>query len=1357
MIRLFLSILLIAGNFNIFAQYSISNQTVTDCSGTLTDSEANTLNSGWYAHNENYIFTICPNNSLSVTIDFLSFNTEPINDFLLIYDGPDTNSGILAGPFSGRNTPPQIISTGCITIVFVSDMNVAADGFELNWTSEATLPITPNILINSTPSCSISSLNITLDQKIHCDSVLTTNFVFQGPTSTSTNASGVNCFNDSTYEIELNFSQILDKSGLYNLNFNMSFVDECENVWQLNPRKQFYINDCPLELFITSDDDTVCQGECVNLFSNVSGGDSTTYQYSWTNFSNNTGSINVCPVSTTTYYLTVNDSSTAVQAIDSITIFVNNPPTVQSNVDVCQTNSTINLVANPTGGFWKGTGVSRNGTFSTLGLPARSFDLTYEYGGCTDVTTVNIIEVYAGPDISACLNAPIFNLNTSNITTGGTWSGCICLQQNGDIDVGNISRNIEAIYILPNGCTDTLNVTVAPMQIQSNDTVCQNSGSLPLNFSPAGGLWTSMPQNPIIASICNSPVLNYPYSQSFEYGLSSWLHDPNNDFDWSLNFNRTRSASTGPSSAYDNIFYIYTEASNNNHPSKTSSIISPCYNLSQYNNPILHFFLHKFGQGQGSFSVDLSIDNGSSWLLDYYRKDGDMGNQWNEVFVDLSDYNSSELLIRFRVITGDGSNGPAWQGDVAIDKVSILSGPITNDGFFLSDYSNQNINKLVYKVEGCFDSLELFVKEISAGSDTIICPYQNPFNLVGSPSGGVWSGNYITNTSNGTFDPSSANGLNSVVYENNSCTDTITINIINTDILISSYEICKNEGLQNLGNIPVNVLGGIWTGSGVINQNNKYFFDPIIAGKGSHYLKYVANTCLDSFKVSVIESAKLSDTLFCIQSKDVFLNSSLDSGFWTGSGIINSSSGLFSPSSLDTGKYEVIYQSTFGCKDTLTVTIYSSPILSISGLDSFYCNNDTSIIINLSPTGGILNGNGIIGNIFNPFVAGEGYHNIRYEYGTGDCIVFIDKVVNVGPLLEVTSSQSKDTICVGEQLKISSFPLGGDGNYVFSWDNGLSNSFEHIVSPTKSTNYNLLLSDGCSKDVSANFSVYVHNDIEYSIETSDIKCYGEKGYAKVDMHTNGNYYFQWDSQVPSFLDSIVNYVGTDHALKIIDLDSECFKTLTIEIPGYSRFNSSFFSNVNECLSILSSEFQFIDNSLLNVNEISDKSYWDFDNGEIENYIYGVNPFYTFNDTGIFNVKLVLINEGDCLDSSIVQVCVITETEVHVPSTFTPNNDLCNDNFYVIGVGGFEEFEITIYSRWGSDVIFTSNEINLVNSVNNICSSYDGSNNYYLMGEWDGKANDGTKVQSGIYAYEIFYKAYGISESKRVSGFFNLIR
>ena len=56
----------------------------------------------------------------------------------MIYDGPNTTYPVLAGPFSGTNIPPQIISTGCVTIVFISDLNVAAEGFELVWEAEVT-------------------------------------------------------------------------------------------------------------------------------------------------------------------------------------------------------------------------------------------------------------------------------------------------------------------------------------------------------------------------------------------------------------------------------------------------------------------------------------------------------------------------------------------------------------------------------------------------------------------------------------------------------------------------------------------------------------------------------------------------------------------------------------------------------------------------------------------------------------------------------------------------------------------------------------------------------------------------------------------------------------------------------------------------------------------------------------------------------------------------------------------------------------------------------------------------------------------------------------------------------------------
>ena len=76
--RLILLIFFISYSFTVNAQYSMSNQTVYDCTGTLTDSEANTLNPGWYTNNESYAFTICPQGALSFTVTFSFFKIRPI-------------------------------------------------------------------------------------------------------------------------------------------------------------------------------------------------------------------------------------------------------------------------------------------------------------------------------------------------------------------------------------------------------------------------------------------------------------------------------------------------------------------------------------------------------------------------------------------------------------------------------------------------------------------------------------------------------------------------------------------------------------------------------------------------------------------------------------------------------------------------------------------------------------------------------------------------------------------------------------------------------------------------------------------------------------------------------------------------------------------------------------------------------------------------------------------------------------------------------------------------------------------------------------------------------------------------------
>ena len=1342
----------------VFAQYTMSNQTVFDCDGILTDSEANTTNPGWYTHNENFSFTICPAGAISITINFSFFETEPQNDYVIIYDGPNNTYPILGGPYSGVNLPPQITSSGCITIDFVSDVNVAAEGFELSWESQIAIPLPPVISLPTSVSCSLNTLIIELDQNIHCDSVATAQVFVGGQLNQTVNATALNCVNDSTNQVQISLFPGLNESGSYTISFQSYFQDACDSMWNLTSTFQFLINDCPLEVELTADNDTICVGECADLYTNVNGGDVTSYSYSWNpTWSNSPGVWTVCPSVTTTYIVTVSDAGMAAPQSDTITIVVLNPPTTQAPISICQTDPSINLTANPVGGWWWGTGITsgNNGTFNPNGLAAGTYTVTYGIGGCSDDLEITVLDINAGPNISACFNTT-FNITTSTTIPGGTWSStCNCVQANGDITTGNVPTVISAIYTLPNGCSDTLLITVAGITTQADDTLCQNSGNYGLTFTPIDGVWSVLPDNSQQPSSCPNPILQFPFLDGFELGLGNWSQDPTNDFDWVVNSGTTPSAGTGPSLAFEGYNYIYTEASNPNNPSKKAAIISPCLNLSAYDNPILHFWFRKQGGGQGSFAVDVSVDNGSSWIWNHWYQAGDLGNLWQEATVDLSAFNATEVKLRLRVITG------TWQSDVAVDKLSILGGPVTVDGVFLSDVANYGLHNLIYSIQGCDDYVDILVNEINAGSDLVVCPSEAPFNLSGSPLAGVWNGTHITNSIMGTFDPSLGIGIDVVTYTFGGCTDTAEVWVVDTDVQIDTLFLCINEGVKqlDLATVPRTPANGIWTGNGITNPNFPGEFSPQIAGAGIHTLTFTANNCSDNLIVKVAPQSVFIDTLICQSSPDIILNVSPSGGYWIGNGIIDNNQGLYSPSQLSLGQHYVAYTAPNGCVDTFSINIYDLPQLSLSGLNSTYCFKDTNILVITAPVGGVLSGNGINGFYFNPAQAGDGYHTITYAYGSGICTETIDFVVLVSDELFADVYSSKDTICNGDYLNIGVNANGGIGNYSFSWDNGLSNSFNHLVNPSISTLYIVLVADGCSDNVVDSIPIFVFPNFSASFSTSSILCYGELGFAHVNVIPTANYTYQWNTNPVNVTDSIFAFVNKRYEVTITDVTTNCKLSDTISIPGYDEVDALFFANKTECVSLLDGEFQFLDNSIINPAELSQTSYWDFGDNSTASYIFADNPAHIYADTGLFTVKLILANTGGCTDSFAIQVCITADNKIFTPNSFTPNGDYCNDEFYVKGVGGFHSFSIQVHKRWGSEIIFESDKIILTTHVldGNICNNLENMDPYYKMGSWDGVMLDGNLAPQGVYPFVIEYKQAKESPPEIIIGHITLIR
>jgi len=169
---------------------------------------------------------------------------------------------------------------------------------------------------------------------------------------------------------------------------------------------------------------------------------------------------------------------------------------------------------------------------------------------------------------------------------------------------------------------------------------------------------------------CASTVTSFPYNEGFESGFGAWTQDTGDNINWTRKSGSTPSGGTGPSSASQGAYYMYTESSGsgNGFPNKVANLISPCFNLSLVSNPMLVFKYHMYGSTMGTLRVQVSTNNGSTWTT-LWTKTGNQGNSWQTANVSLNSYTSQTALkIRF-----NGTTGSSYTSDMAIDDVSLSS------------------------------------------------------------------------------------------------------------------------------------------------------------------------------------------------------------------------------------------------------------------------------------------------------------------------------------------------------------------------------------------------------------------------------------------------------------------------------------------------------------------------------------------------------------------------------------------------------------------------------------------------------------------------------------------------------------
>ncbi|MDA9261965.1 gliding motility-associated C-terminal domain-containing protein [Flavobacteriales bacterium] len=1327
-------------SFNVVSQstFPMKDTVVAECDGIHTDSDAKIFPAGQYNANEDFTFSICPGTGATVYYTFTSFYTESLLDTLTFFNGPNILSPRL-GQYSGNlnaTLPGTIIAnSGCLTIHFKSDGVLEFPGWIANWNTYAPVVIPPTLNVSSIepPECDSTSFLIEFDKNVHCDSIVSSIITFTGYNPpTVLNITKVGCtINDSS-----RFARVwLNSPFVYNceyiMNMNINIPDICDSVYNFDVKDTFDFVNCDLLAQITTTNDSLCFGDCADLEVTTSA-TCNTYSYAWSNsIPSSAGPHNVCPIATTTYYVTVTESTTGKQYMDSITIKVLD--TLDKDLDIF-TNTSEPPECNDR--FFKvrfdrslPCYLIDSGIF-TLTSSAGAFTVTNVYplnctNGMLDSVRLRLnnrfsknCEYYLDYNLNftdSC-EGPItifaqdtFLITDCPFTLSTTYSDTICVNNCTNLDAvvsgcdgytylwsNGLPNSSGPFIVCPTGDTtfylqvteistglillDTITIKVIDPTINAITPMCAYDSPINLTAQTMGGVWSgngiTNPTGIFDPSVAGSGLhlITYTFNSCTDTVLID-VTDPN---------------------AGSNLDLCASGISVNLFPATPSGGVWSGINV---NSITSEFTPTTYGNFTAFYTVNGCVDSINIFvdtISFLYNTDTVCGN-------------SQPIYIPFTPLGGN------WSG------TGIIS---ASSGIFDPAVAINGSNLVNYFYKGCRDTVNMVVVTVDAGPDTNACPSQSPFNITsGFPLSGSWSGIGITDTSAGTFNPGTTvgNWMSNLVYTFKGCSDSLVMDVVQTNIIPDTLYFCPGQDSVLISTIPglsTNPNYGIWSGIGVTTYGNSSYLYPNFLGNGFHTIFYDKNTCQDSLIIAIYpDSLSYSDTTICSTITPFKLDSinNFSGATWLGTGIINSSTGLFDPSLASAGVNVITYRTKGGiCDKTINVTVNLFAAASITLLDT-HCFINQNIPIPVSPSGGTWSGTGNYNQttgVFNPAIAGPGTHQIIYSFGSGACFTTDEISVFVRDSIVATLSTNADTICLGNNTTLTATAYGGYPipNYLYSWSHSAITTNTDIVSPTTTTQYIVTIDDGCSKSSSDTTTITVLS-INPNVFTSTPVCFGEIGYATYDLTQKSIYNFTWTK--PSVIGDTVFGVGNDSAYLRVSNNFGCFIDTFLVIPGYGFIDADFDLNPDLYPRCLSSQ-----DKTLTVNDKSTGAttgVWDFGNGNTLPYLpTNASETNNYADGGNYTVSLIVKNDGPCYDTLTKQICV-SDQIYFIPDIFSPNGDGVNDILFVRS-SEVEELNFRVFDRWGK-MVFES-------------SSVDQG--------WDGTFK-GKNLEAGVYFYYVYMK------------------
>jgi len=518
--------------------------------------------------------------------------------------------------------------------------------------------------------------------------------------------------------------------------------------------------------------------------------------------------------------------------------------------------------------------------------------------------------------------------------------------------------------------------------------------------------------------------------------------------------------------------------------------------------------------------------------------------------------------------------------------------------------------------------------------------------------------------------------------------------------------------------------GGVWTGDGVTGN----IFNPSVAGSGNHIIIYKitsAEGCADSDTTNIVvtpipNTVILTEGIVCSSDPPLVLQAVDPGGTWSGTGVAGN---IFDPMLAGQGNHIITYNITGlnGCNssDQAILTV-ATPNATITSIDTLCVNSDPVTMVS-NDLGGVWSGPGMIGNIFNPSIAGPGDHLIRYNIINTNCQDVDSTIITVMPIPDILIRPIGTIWLNGPPIVLMATPIGGSWSGPGVIDNvfypKVAEIGEHVIRyetisdiwgcwtfdtihiqvilPPTPIAYFEPDTVGCSpltvhfinKSIYGESYIWDFGDKIYSIEENPIHTY----------YVPGNYIVSL---------TVYNIAGSSYHQGII----------TVFQSPVAIFSAYPVNVINNEQVVVFSNDSYYDISSL----------WNFGDNEIST---DVSPYHKYENPGSYYVTLFITSIDGCVDSTILRNPIIVEWKkgnIKYPNAFKWNGSGPTGGYWQEGMynemdyifrphyENIIEYYLQIFNRWG--VL--------------IYESYD------LQKGWDGYFEDGNLAIQGVYVWRV---------------------